>query len=170
MWKEGIDIMDTSKENVKMFAKATEIQALRGEGLWQSGDFYTDDVLKRPTVPVDFGVFVEGEDEPYEMYHPVWLPLQHQLQEMLMSSCTLGYLIAESGEVLEVVGKTNSRGLDSSNPETFCTDNNDLLYSFYGWYFNSDISRYNTMEQLWLAFVMKTMYNKIWDGNEWIKE
>jgi len=28
---------------------------------------------------------------------------------------------------------------------------------------------YNTMEQLWLAFVMKEKYNKIWTGEEWIE-
>lgn len=27
-----------------------------------------------------------------------------------------------------------------------------------------------SMEQLWLAFVMKEKYNKVWDGKEWIKE
>lgn len=25
-----------------------------------------------------------------------------------------------------------------------------------------------SMEQLWLAFVMKKRYNKVWDGSEWI--
>ncbi len=25
-----------------------------------------------------------------------------------------------------------------------------------------------SMEQLWLAFVMKEKYNKTWDGNEWV--
>ena len=27
-----------------------------------------------------------------------------------------------------------------------------------------------TMEQLWLAFVMKEKYNKVWDGRDWIEE
>ncbi len=27
-----------------------------------------------------------------------------------------------------------------------------------------------SMEQLWLAFVMKEKYGKIWDGTDWIKE
>ena len=26
-----------------------------------------------------------------------------------------------------------------------------------------------SMEQLWLAFVMKENYNKVWSGNDWIK-
>ena len=28
----------------------------------------------------------------------------------------------------------------------------------------------HSMEQLWLAFVMKEKYNKVWNGTEWIKE
>jgi len=28
---------------------------------------------------------------------------------------------------------------------------------------------FETMEQLWLAFVMKEKYGKIWDGKKWIK-
>ena len=28
---------------------------------------------------------------------------------------------------------------------------------------------FTSMEQLWLAFVMKEKYNKIWNGEEWIK-
>ena len=29
---------------------------------------------------------------------------------------------------------------------------------------------FNSMEQLWLAFVMKEKHNKTWDGEDWIKE
>ncbi len=29
---------------------------------------------------------------------------------------------------------------------------------------------FTSMEQLWLAFVMKEKYNKVWDGEEWINE
>jgi len=29
---------------------------------------------------------------------------------------------------------------------------------------------FTSMEQLWLAFVMKEKYQKVWDGNGWIKE
>ena len=33
-----------------------------------------------------------------------------------------------------------------------------------------EISYYNSMEQLWLAFVMKEKYSKVWDGENWIKK
>jgi len=29
---------------------------------------------------------------------------------------------------------------------------------------------YESMEQLWLAFVMKEKYNKVWDKKEWVRE
>ncbi len=32
------------------------------------------------------------------------------------------------------------------------------------------VAKIDSMEQLWLAFVMKEKYNKIWDGSEWVKE
>jgi predicted Abi (CAAX) family protease len=28
---------------------------------------------------------------------------------------------------------------------------------------------FTSMEQLWLAFVMKEQYNKVWNGKDWIK-
>lgn len=31
-------------------------------------------------------------------------------------------------------------------------------------------SYFPSMEQLWLAFVMKEKYNKVWNGNDWVKE
>lgn len=37
-----------------MCEKAKEIQKLRGVGLWVNGDFYTDEILKKPSTPVDF--------------------------------------------------------------------------------------------------------------------
>ena len=33
---------------------------------------------------------------------------------------------------------------------------------------NNNFSTINSMEQLWLAFVMKEKYVKIWDGIDWI--
>ncbi len=30
-------------------------------------------------------------------------------------------------------------------------------------------SQFTSMEQLWLAFTMKVMYGKIWNGEDWVK-
>lgn len=70
-----------------------------------------------------------------------WLPRQGQLQEMLL---------------------------------TPLVDIFTLNYNFYNFIFKQGefivtecASQFGSMEQLWLAFVMKEKYNKIWDGEEW---
>ena len=75
----------------------------------------------------------------------IWLPRQDQLQDMAWDK--------EIGE-----------------------DNIDhLLMRFYteihkipdfDWQY---WDRFRTMEQKWLAFVMKSRYNKVWNGKEWVK-
>jgi len=71
----------------------------------------------------------------------VWLPRQDQLQEMV-------------GEEYPI----------------------DLLYGFHRFYNTMGCDLYphtingakTSMEQLWLAFVMKEKYNKVWYGSDWI--
>ncbi len=44
----------------------------------------------------------------------------------------------------------------------------DLLTRFQRWVaFDEEDSPDDSMEQLWLAFVMKEKHNKIWNGEEW---
>ena len=31
------------------------------------------------------------------------------------------------------------------------------------------LAQFTSMEQLWLAFCLKELYNKVWDGTDWIK-
>ncbi len=72
--------------------------------------------------------------------HRCWLPRQDQLQEM--------------------VWRENAQ---------------HTLLDFYngaGGLFNEGQKywlQFISMEQLWLAFVMKEKYNKVWNGKEWIK-
>jgi len=72
----------------------------------------------------------------------VWLPRQDQLQEML------------DGEHWEKICKLYTFGNSRQN---------DTIY------LNSD--KFNTLEQLWLAFVMHEKYQKKWSSEEqkWIK-
>jgi hypothetical protein len=72
----------------------------------------------------------------------VWLPRQDQLQEIFLNG--LGPI--HSTDLAGMFGKFADR-LHKS--EQFLRD-----YS---------------MEQLWLAFVMKEKYNKVWDGEDWVK-
>ncbi len=70
--------------------------------------------------------------------HFIWLPRQDQLQEMVKDTFPLS---------------------------------NALIHWFEQWFVlhwlrDSSLSEWS-MEQLWLAFVMKEKYNKVWDGNTW---
>jgi hypothetical protein len=70
----------------------------------------------------------------------VWLPRQDQLQEMVMDT---KYGVA-------------------------------LLRNFYDWAVDGGFLRHErkwhlwSMEQLWLAFVMKELWNKHWNGEDWV--
>lgn len=73
--------------------------------------------------------------------HATWLPRQDQLQEMLEFP----------------MGMFN---------DNFWSALGDLHeYAFTPNIFNEWIPL--TMEQLWLAFVMKEKYGKVWDGENW---
>ena len=76
----------------------------------------------------------------------VWLPRQDQLQEML--------------------------------PDRFSNRNPAILAEKFSKYIGKELAKstlgaldiiHYSMEQLWLAFVMKEKYNKTWNGKEWIK-
>ena len=75
--------------------------------------------------------------------HCIWLPTQAQLQE------TVGAF------TWKLIG-----------------DFFDWLYGDVenGWHVNHQHLDFTSMEQLWLAFVMKELYNKIWLDGEWVKK
>ena len=67
-----------------------------------------------------------------------WLPRQDQLQEMVLKNNTKVYSLGQFTKwVLEDI----------------CCN-------------NMEANKWS-MEQLWLAFVMKEKYNKVWNGKEW---
>lgn len=151
--------MDTSKEYIKMCEKAVEIQKLLDKGLpynvvfcphcddiryvqWDSfcwrEKYGNGDKLQEWTSDYD------TSDHPH--YHgnkAIWLPCQDQLQEM----------------VKKLHPKYTSI---------------DWVWTISQWgqnYVNEDYYKklnLMSMEQLWLAFVMKQKYNKVWDGKNWI--
>ena len=79
----------------------------------------------------------------------VWLPRQDQLQEMF-----------------------------EANNDTFSNIILDKLADLMTWlcrseywdggFDNSYAEHFVSMEQLWLAFVMKEKYQKVWNGDDWI--
>lgn len=79
----------------------------------------------------------------YKEWH-IWLPRQDQLQEMLcdFDTCLSRIYWWKEGGVIR-------------------TTNDDDYYGY-----GSD--DFTSMEQLWLAFVMKEKYGKVWDGTDWV--
>ena len=133
--------MDTSKNYIRMCQQAEEIQTQwkPSEGDW---------CLYKAFVPKPYiGVLSDLSLEVVLIYKEearlndyTWLPRQDQLQEMIFShkECTL-----PSAMIKDPI-KGICRFIDKS-----C------------------IGRFDSMEQLWLAFVMNENYRKIWNGYKW---
>lgn len=152
-----------------MCEKAVEIQE---KALWKEGDWIWADGIKcltyeifktnddRPIIyfamtkdleiikdgvcyPEDVSIG-RGEYKLHKYYKPIWLPRQDQLQDMIFESHELNY--------------------------------NKSMYPQIECFYNFSVSMYkykyppNSMEQLWLAFVMKEKFNKTWNGTDWIEQ
>ncbi len=132
--------MDTSETYVKMCEKAKEIQKIRPP---TSGSAYHEYFADGTTFDI------LHEDNGY-YFGPgngvtVWLPRQDQLQDMA----------GVFPEVFERFGNTVGQndfnyGLEEMGEYT--------LWETY--------SRFTSMEQLWLAFVMQEKYGKYWNGED----
>ena len=128
--------MDTSETFIKM-CDCEEVQ----KGQYKYVPTYNPSVFVHPSKHhITNSSHFEGTEIPNGY---IWLPYQHQLQEMVGDYAKVegimsdyGYLMNEYWEYL---------GVD----ETYWED-------------------FTSMEQLWLAFVMKEKWNKVWNGEEWI--
>lgn len=134
--------MDTSKEYIQMCWKVEEIQEA-----WQfkEGDWFTTlGGVRTGESPclVDKEWIRDNEDrgKTHKDYQPdwIWLPRQDQLQEM----CITG----------------NATASELVNRLVYMVRGPDGVYYECYW----------SMEQLWLAFVMKEKYGKIWKDGEWV--
>ncbi len=160
--------MDTSETYIKM-CDCPEIQEQKG---YKCGDWY---VLTR--MPETFKFRIECEstdveddnsgDHPYTKLRQIkdrtedgylWLPRQDQLQEMLKETHGDFFtmfiffwheFLTESGDF---------RIPSWSGVRRDGIENGHKVISF---------DKVTSMEQLWLAFVMKEKHNKVWNGEEW---
>ena len=156
--------MDKSKEYILMCEKAEEMQAgwLSSKGDWyyaEGGEvnkwYLKEFLIYKAELKVGKGrVFLWGNCYGSGDYHPnhmeyekrIWLPTQGQLQKILNID-DFTYLVSDFSEW--VYQQEGFRYYNPPEPET------KIFFS---------------MEQLWLAFVMKTIYNKIWRSGEWVKD
>ena len=138
--------MDTSKQYIKMCEKAEEIQKIL------DGDFGDDDdrvVAYKPTPhrPQGGGWLVKFS-WPYECpldEYFVYLPRQDQLQEMVHIDGVCD-------------GVQFMARLDRFDCFVWPEEMGDSV----------NLNYVASMEQLWLAFVMKELYRKAWSGEEWL--
>lgn len=134
-------MMDTSKQYIRMCEKAEEIQKEKPDEA-ENSYFYCN--LHKIILANDDGVYYcqrcLNDGEDIEA---IWLPRQDQLQEMLWENNKINHV-------------------------PFMIDTFNLWYSQNG----AELALMNnfSMEQLWLAFVMKERYGKVWRNNEWVKE
>lgn len=86
----------------------------------------------------------EGDD--------IWLPTQSELQSMLLPDPQAK---DAWGEPFEFDGKTDN-----------------VFWLFLGFSESLQERKYSqqTGEHLWLRYVMKKKYGKVWDGNDWVKD
>ena len=156
--------MDTTKQNILMLEKAWEIQKE-----WKpiKGDFVIS--LKYPLSTYDKTILLFDRDTVYTDAEPInlrsmqyidfvkkyciWLPSQFQLQKMVRNTNYLNQI--QNWFLCGVTGYRFEKDGDYS-----------ILVQKIMDYFE----KFTSMEQLWLAFVMKELYQKIWDSSkgDWI--
>ncbi len=146
--------MDTSKAYIKMCKAAVGLQnekwvSKKGKSYpWEEGDMVS---LHRKVFMYDACSHSEGFIEP-QVYDTecVWLPRQDQLQEMVIESLTASLHDGFEHRRLIVLTGRFREFVSHCFPE-------EPLYS----------ERFDSMEQLWLAFVMKEKHGKVWNGTAW---
>ena len=140
--------MDTSETYIEMCEKAEEIQAHD----WKWDELWYDkfnQLIKHynPLENIDRENRADNRDYYWQQSdNMVWLPRQDQLQEML-------------------------RYYPKDKPSELIYGN--LAVIFGDWLrMKKDLSigHNPSMEQLWLCFLMETEYDKIWNGQDWIKD
>ncbi|MDH4127153.1 MAG: hypothetical protein OEV44_00255 [Spirochaetota bacterium] len=149
--------MDITKEYIEKCKKAQDIQKLRVNG-YEWGDYYFyfndyDICIENPRNFTEISTSKEITRLIIGRDNHIWLPCQDQLQNMLK---TLEWFWSD---------KNASEMLDSVYYMfTCCTNDNGFNCTEY-------CNKFNSFEQLWLAFVMKEKYNKQWnfETKEWEK-
>jgi hypothetical protein len=162
--------MDFSKKYIKMCEKAEEIQR---EWKPQLGDFVygiTDDegnlavtvVMEATTGWTSIRVvdIYNSDKMPYDdfqMFQLTWLPRIDQLIEMVLTyRC----------------GDVTPHNCDKGECYTPPIPDYIMLFKEFNWWFKVNHKGIiDSMEQLWLTFVMWKRYKKVWDNEkeEWIK-
>jgi len=152
--------MDTSKGHietyVKMLEKAPEIQKewipKNGDSVWHPNEGV--EYMGTWEYPEKFDIVHLSEDTDKDFwYNWLWFPHQSQLQEILLedpdnrfntSICSIT-LVCQFAKFLGIFDED--------------AEGRSNIYL-----------RKESLEVLWLAFVMFELYQKVWDGKDWRKK
>jgi hypothetical protein len=129
--------VDLSPEYVRMCREAKEIQELIQVGQ----DYQEGDWYEFTTWKEEKAIRMAANDSEEgideRLVGEVWFPRQDQLQDMIKEGNYTLYWLVNG----------------------FANHANRLLSMNYG--------RFSSLEQLWLAFTMKTLFSKEWTGEDW---
>jgi hypothetical protein len=142
--------VDLSKEYILMCEKAEEIQKLKSleQGNWFRKVYQDESWLVCQGEHTDS--IHEKDFEDKDQQH-VWLPTQDQLQEMLEGKKAIE-LAFHIGRFVIPDGCANVYS-------NLTTETEEMKYR-----------RFDSMEKIWLAYIMKQKFNKSWDGEKWADE
>lgn len=144
--------MDTSKQYIAM-CDCPEIQ---DKWEFKQGDFYKDKVSLE-VLDEDVEGYTTDNCQTYTReyliqeikdYEAIWLPRQDQLQEMLMN---------EPYPKTPAIGRLQDL-TNFVHTTPYCQEKSEE---------DEACHYFETLEQLWLAFVMKEKFNKHWDDG-WV--
>jgi len=138
--------MDTSKEYIEMCKKAEEIQELWNPSIgdWYFGRGHYYEII--PHFKNEFEVFILCDyDSEGGHFH---LEPNH-------IDKSIEIWLPRQDQLQEMVGGTSLWKIVSIHRHCHLIDTHVPSAS-------------SSMEQLWLAFVMKEKYDKTWDGKDWI--
>ena len=134
--------MDKTKKWIRMCEKSEEIQIIGKTKATELDDWY----FEKTTQYFSIGSFTNEYD--------IWLPRQDQLQDMLKTThLTNPYnLISFLWNILNE---------DETCPDEILCD--ECIKEAMYW------RSFESLEQLWLAFIMNEKHSKVWNKNDWIK-
>jgi len=145
--------MDINKQYIEMCSEAKEIQELWN---YRQGDFFADIPKNGSPDPETKVRLLKDSLKDWAIHHAgwiAWLPRQDQLQGMV--------IIQDNHGVDNLCALTNGF-------EMFLRERSFKMECKYMPLTNA--IAFTSMEQLWLAFVMKEKWGKRWNGETWEEE
>ncbi|MDD3050493.1 MAG: hypothetical protein PHR06_05040 [Candidatus Cloacimonetes bacterium] len=141
--------MDTSKRYISMCKKALEMQQY-----WkpQNGDYFYGRPydIDEEDVPPGINIYFECEDEYYCV-----IPRNYSIKEGFKGESDAVFLPRLDNLYKMVLHDTPYELM-----ERFCKWSAKLTITMQ--------ERYQTLEQLWMAFVMETNHGLLWSGKDWV--